>query len=78
MPRWDRFGTTGSQRLWALHRGAPLAVPAAPGTAGAFAGRATFILALHVPGVLPSLSNHFSYLFLPLAWVVNLPLLINL
>lgn len=44
----------------------------------AFAERATLILALHVPGVLPSLSNHLSYLFLPLAWVVNLPLLINL
>lgn len=68
----------GSRRLQAPHHGAPPAVPAAPGAAGAFAGRTTFILALHVPGILSSLSNHLSYLFLLLAWVANLPLLINL
>lgn len=59
----------GSWWLWC-----PAGSTAAPGTAG----RATLILALHVPGVLPSLTNHLSYLFLPLAWVVNLLLLINL
>lgn len=35
-------------------------------------------LALHVPGILPSLTNHLSHPFLPLPRVVNLLLLINL